>query len=70
MRKFVKIVIDSDTKKDVTFRVDFDMDDFKSITVQFNKRKEDCINLSLSQLSDLGYESAKALMRSVLSYQE
>ena len=70
MSNFVRVLIDTDPERHIQFKVVFDLDDFKAVTVEFRKKKEDCINLSLSKLESLGYAHAKLLLQSVLSVQE
>ncbi len=67
MHDFVRILIDTDPERHILFKVLFDLDDFKSVTVEFRKNKSDCINLSLAELESLGYADANGLLQSVLS---
>lgn len=67
MSNFVRILIDSDPESELHFKVGFNMEDFKGVTVEFKKNKRDCINLSLSELESLSYNDAKGLLQSALS---
>ena len=67
MSNFVRVLIDSDPERELQFKVVFELGNFNWITIEFKKNKQDCINLPLREIENLGYIEAKALLRSTLS---